>query len=68
MPVSRPQFRPVPGTRPAAPVRCDEIPDDWKCTWTYRVVSCPAGENGTGFWELKYINAACLEHARLLAA
>ena len=61
----RSQFRVPPGTRPADPVRTYAMPDDSLCTWIYRLTGCEAGENGTGFWELKYINAACLQHARL---
>jgi hypothetical protein len=58
----------APGSRPAGPVRSDTPPDDWKCTWAYQLVSCPAGENGTGYWVLKFINAACEQHGRLPVA
>jgi hypothetical protein len=61
------QFRKkAPGTRPAAPVRADEIPADWLCTWVYRPPDRDA-PGSSGFWELKYVNAACLAHARLPA-
>jgi hypothetical protein len=67
--VNRSQYlRKAPGIRPLTPVRLDDPPDDWKCTWVYVPVSCLPGENGTGYWELKYINAACDQHARLPVA
>ncbi len=59
------QLRVYPGTRPLSPVRLDEIPDDWHCTWVYRLVLGPDRQVTGGFWELKFINAACLRHARL---
>jgi hypothetical protein len=60
--------RPHPGTRPPAPVRLDEIPADWRCTWTYRIaVWSTSAPPGKGHWELKFINAACPEHGRLAA-
>jgi hypothetical protein len=66
--VSRPgSLRPQPGHRPAAPVRQEDPPDDWLCTWAYRIAVWSDGSK-TGVWELKYVNAACLEHARLPAA
>lgn len=62
------QFRVSPGTRPLAPVRLEQIPDDWMCTWVYRLVRGDGRQVTGGFWELKYVNAACLRHARLPAA
>jgi hypothetical protein len=61
-------LRPAPGRRPAAPVRLDEIPADYLCTWTYRQAVWSGGPQIKGYWELKFINAACPEHARLAAA
>lgn len=61
-----PAVRKLPGTRPPVPVRADRMPDDWLCTWAYREL--PGNPPRTGVWELKYINAACPEHARLAAA
>jgi hypothetical protein len=63
-----PATRKRPGTRPPSPVRLEEIPADWRCTWVYRkaVWSCPGPS--AGFWELKYVNASCPEHGALAAA
>jgi len=60
--------RVYPGTRPLIPVRAEQIPDDWHCTWVYRLVRGDGGRVTGGFWELKYVNAACLQHYRLPAA
>ena len=63
-------LKPSAGTRPPRPVLQDSPPDDWLCIWVYTqaVWSCPDGQEGEGYWELKYVNAACLAHARLAAA
>jgi len=37
------------------------------CTWVVRLTGWPAWETGARFWELKFINAACMQHARLPA-
>jgi len=60
--------RAAPGTRPATPVRQVQHPDDRWCSWVYREDPWVPGQRRTGFWELKYIHAACLAHARLPAA
>lgn len=62
-----PALRPHPGRRPAVPVRQDSPPDDHLCAWSYRVAVW-SGSEARGFWELKYINSACAEHARLAFA
>lgn len=64
-----PVTRSYPGTRPVDPVRSAEAPDCWLCSWSFRqaVWSLPDGKTQEGFWELKYINSACLKHVRLAA-
>jgi len=50
--------------RPAVPPRAGAIPpDDSLCTWVWRITSTEG--NGTGYWELKYIHAGCLQHSHL---
>ena len=62
-----PSARPAPGTRPVSPVRQDETPDDRWCTWVYRLDEWTPGSPRTGFWELKFVSAACSLHNRLAA-
>jgi hypothetical protein len=62
----RPALRPAPGKRPLLPVRQDNPPDDWLCTWSYRLAVWSPGPRD-GVWELKFIHAACHAHARLPA-
>lgn len=56
------------GRRPVPPVRQQNPPDDWLCTWSYRIAVWSRPEREAGVWELKYIHAACHEHALLPAA
>lgn len=65
--MNAPKLRPAAGIRPASPVQQESPPDDWLCTWVYRVAVWSDGPKD-GVWELKYINAACLAHARLAHA
>ena len=58
--------RKPPGRRPAEPVRLDHPPEDRLCTWSVREE--PGIPPRKVVWELKFINAACFEHARLAAA
>lgn len=61
-------LRAQPGTRPRIPVRQDTPPDDHWCTWAVRTAVWTTPVIAPGTWELKFINAACPEHARLAAA
>jgi hypothetical protein len=56
------------GRRPAVPVRQADAPDDWLCTWAYRIAVWTAPCGPQGVWELKFINAACRQHNHLPAA
>ena len=44
------QFRVSPGTCSLAPVRVQQIPDDWMCTWVYRLVRGDGRQVTGGFW------------------
>ena len=58
-------YRKATGNRPLGTVRSDEIPDDHLCTWVVRLTGWPSWQPGGRFWELKFINAACEQHACL---
>lgn len=53
------------GRVPIEPVRSDQPPADYLCTW--RIVDRRATRLAPAarFWELKYINTSCLEHRDL---
>lgn len=57
-----PFTRKVPGSRPAAPFRQQAPPDDWLCTWSYRLPVWSAPAPAEGVWELKFVHACCAQH------